>query len=167
MPGERAASDRAGRVTRSAIDAVGGTARPAGCRFFSLLGSEQRRSKHRIQCWLGREDSNLRMAEPKSAALPLGYAPRCNAPNTRNAKGRQAADGVGSRSSGLITVGGVLTATCARPTRSCRAWHVRAGRGSRGRRCHSREDGSRRECRSECGRPIVSRAPSRVAACRN
>ena len=25
--------------------------------------------------WLGREDSNLRMAEPKSAALPLGYAP--------------------------------------------------------------------------------------------
>ncbi len=28
--------------------------------------------------WLGREDSNLRMAESKSAALPLGYAP--NAP---------------------------------------------------------------------------------------
>jgi hypothetical protein len=26
-------------------------------------------------CWLGREDSNLRMAESKSAALPLGYAP--------------------------------------------------------------------------------------------
>ena len=26
--------------------------------------------------WLGREDSNLRMAESKSAALPLGYAPR-------------------------------------------------------------------------------------------
>src|SRR5262249_47098347 len=25
--------------------------------------------------WLGREDSNLRMAEPKPAALPLGYAP--------------------------------------------------------------------------------------------
>ena len=25
--------------------------------------------------WLGREDSNLRMAESKSAALPLGYAP--------------------------------------------------------------------------------------------
>ena len=25
--------------------------------------------------WLGREDSNLRMAEPKSAALPLGDAP--------------------------------------------------------------------------------------------
>ena len=27
------------------------------------------------QRWLGREDSNLRMAESKSAALPLGYAP--------------------------------------------------------------------------------------------
>jgi hypothetical protein len=25
--------------------------------------------------WLGREDSNLRVAESKSAALPLGYAP--------------------------------------------------------------------------------------------
>ena len=28
-----------------------------------------------ISGWLGREDSNLRMAESKSAALPLGYAP--------------------------------------------------------------------------------------------
>lgn len=26
--------------------------------------------------WLGWEDSNLRMAESKSAALPLGYTPR-------------------------------------------------------------------------------------------
>ena len=25
--------------------------------------------------WLGRKDSNLRMADPKSAALPLGHAP--------------------------------------------------------------------------------------------
>src|ERR1039458_3278948 len=25
--------------------------------------------------WLGRKDSNLRMADPKSAALPLGYSP--------------------------------------------------------------------------------------------
>jgi hypothetical protein len=25
--------------------------------------------------WLGRKDSNLRMAVPKTAALPLGYAP--------------------------------------------------------------------------------------------
>jgi hypothetical protein len=31
------------------------------------------RSKYNF--WLGREDSNLRMAESKSAALPLGYAP--------------------------------------------------------------------------------------------
>ena len=28
-----------------------------------------------MKYWLGREDSNLRMAESKSAALPLGYAP--------------------------------------------------------------------------------------------
>ncbi len=27
------------------------------------------------KCWLGRQDSNLRMAVPKTAALPLGYAP--------------------------------------------------------------------------------------------
>ena len=25
--------------------------------------------------WLGREDSNLRMPDPKTGALPLGYAP--------------------------------------------------------------------------------------------
>jgi hypothetical protein len=25
--------------------------------------------------WLGRQDSNLRMAAPKAAALPLGHAP--------------------------------------------------------------------------------------------
>src|SRR4029079_6603519 len=31
--------------------------------------------KDELQQWLGREDSNLRMAESKSAALPLGDAP--------------------------------------------------------------------------------------------
>src|SRR5262245_3900144 len=30
--------------------------------------------------WLGRQDSNLGMAESKSAALPLGYAPSRNRP---------------------------------------------------------------------------------------
>src|SRR5690606_5549770 len=29
--------------------------------------------------WLGRQDSNLRMAVPKTAALPLGYAPATRA----------------------------------------------------------------------------------------
>ena len=29
--------------------------------------------------WLGRQDSNLRMAVPKTAALPLGYAPTAGA----------------------------------------------------------------------------------------
>ena len=31
--------------------------------------------RFRLNAWLGREDSNLRMAESKSAALPLGDAP--------------------------------------------------------------------------------------------
>src|SRR5690242_5086893 len=30
--------------------------------------------------WLGRKDSNLRMREPKSRALPLGHAPPCETP---------------------------------------------------------------------------------------
>jgi hypothetical protein len=29
------------------------------------------------EVWLGRQDSNLRMAAPKAAALPLGDAPTC------------------------------------------------------------------------------------------
>jgi hypothetical protein len=33
------------------------------------------RIKHHQTGWLGRQDSNLGMAESKSAALPLGYAP--------------------------------------------------------------------------------------------
>src|SRR5207302_522078 len=41
--------------------------------------SPKRRPNDPIYCteksWLGREGSNLRMAESKSAALPLGYAP--------------------------------------------------------------------------------------------
>jgi hypothetical protein len=28
-----------------------------------------------FQHWLGRKDSNLRMPDPKTGALPLGYAP--------------------------------------------------------------------------------------------
>ena len=35
-------------------------------------------SRMLTKIWLGREDSNLRMAESKSAALPLGYAPTGN-----------------------------------------------------------------------------------------
>jgi hypothetical protein len=40
-------------------------------RSFVVVVWSSGRSGH----WLGREDSNLRMAESKSAALPLGYAP--------------------------------------------------------------------------------------------
>src|SRR5438034_4418452 len=32
--------------------------------------------------WLGREDSNLRIRDPKSRALPLGHAPACVSPST-------------------------------------------------------------------------------------
>src|SRR5262245_64648954 len=45
--------------------------------------------------WLGREDSNLRMREPKSRALPLGHAPPTNgvsvSDRTRRATGVKAA----------------------------------------------------------------------------
>src|SRR2546422_4597567 len=30
-----------------------------------------------LHSWLGREDSNLRIRDPKSRALPLGHAPPC------------------------------------------------------------------------------------------
>src|SRR5215475_14316082 len=33
--------------------------------------------------WLGREDSNLRIRDPKSRALPLGHAPSCSLPRTQ------------------------------------------------------------------------------------
>jgi hypothetical protein len=45
---------------------------PPKCRRFPVLEKIHRRDR---TVWLGREDSNLRMAESKSAALPLGYAP--------------------------------------------------------------------------------------------
>ncbi len=41
----------------------------------SMTRRSQRCSKCGAMDWLGREGSNLRMAESKSAALPLGYAP--------------------------------------------------------------------------------------------
>jgi hypothetical protein len=41
--------------------------------------------------WLGREDSNLRMAESKSAALPLGYAPKAPSDDRRLARSPAAA----------------------------------------------------------------------------
>ncbi len=36
--------------------------------------------------WLGWEDSNLRMAIPKTAALPLGYAPSRGVNSTASAR---------------------------------------------------------------------------------
>ena len=39
------------------------------------VGKSRRSSKTDANPWLGRQDSNLRMAVPKTAALPLGYTP--------------------------------------------------------------------------------------------
>ena len=52
-----------------------------GFRKLAALANESR--------WLGREDSNLRMAESKSAALPLGYAPKLGIAATLIAKPEQ------------------------------------------------------------------------------
>ncbi len=42
---------------------------------FSGIAPQNKERFPRSINWLGREGSNLRMAESKSAALPLGYAP--------------------------------------------------------------------------------------------
>ena len=48
---------------------------PAEARGIRGSARHAARSPNSTNAWLGREDSNLRMAESKSAALPLGYAP--------------------------------------------------------------------------------------------
>src|SRR6266446_8235906 len=40
-----------------------------------------------VKCWLGREDSNLRMVESKSTALPLGDAPKGRLEKRRDDRG--------------------------------------------------------------------------------
>ena len=53
----------------------------AGGKRFRMKPPRTQTKRRRCHCstvtfgWLGREGSNLRMAESKSAALPLGYAP--------------------------------------------------------------------------------------------
>jgi hypothetical protein len=51
--------------------------RGLGFRMTTDGRSVPRNKPHQINAlgWLGRQDSNLGMAESKSAALPLGYAP--------------------------------------------------------------------------------------------
>ena len=50
---------------------------PRKCRSFSQTGNPN----HRLRTgWLGCQESNLGMAESKSAALPLGYTPTTNRP---------------------------------------------------------------------------------------
>jgi hypothetical protein len=55
-------------------------ANPRECRRFSHTWKSHRRDR---TGWLGRQDSNLGMAESKSAALPLGYAPKSAGPYLR------------------------------------------------------------------------------------
>jgi hypothetical protein len=58
--------------TRSGRSPISASAKAHGMRAFAPVTAKSHNSGN---AWLGREDSNLRMAESKSAALPLGYAP--------------------------------------------------------------------------------------------
>ncbi len=55
--------------------------------------------------WLGRQDSNLGMAESKSAALPLGYAPNTGGPpfNRFGASQQQGNRGLMTRCGARVT----------------------------------------------------------------
>jgi hypothetical protein len=78
--------------------------------------------------WLGRQDSNLGMAESKSAALPLGYAPRRAGPYLRK-RGRSIAGraltydsgGVNPSFSGAASHGRNGVSTDRRPGLPCSA----------------------------------------------
>src|SRR5262245_37897454 len=69
--GDRRRKSRSCSLIRD-TETVGRVANAPYSREFRVLIESYEKSK---TCWLGREDSNLRMAESKSAALPLGYAP--------------------------------------------------------------------------------------------
>jgi hypothetical protein len=75
-----APADRARTVAQRAAGPIRESRQPPGFRApyraLSRKASLTRFfNKNNRLGWLGREDSNLRMAESKSAALPLGYAP--------------------------------------------------------------------------------------------
>jgi ferredoxin len=74
-------SARVAEVVRLAPDVVG-VCPSLMTRLAGLFDGSPRKNAERLRGhvtaatgWLGREGSNLRMAESKSAALPLGYAP--------------------------------------------------------------------------------------------
>ena len=54
------------------VETLAGIENASNWRAFSCVGPQQGRD---ATAWLGRQDSNLGMAESKSAALPLGYDP--------------------------------------------------------------------------------------------
>src|SRR5580704_19398029 len=84
---------------------------PSPCRnTWNPLPIEQMRApttKDRSRDWLGRKDSNLRVADPKSAALPLGDSPvaRRSYPGTGSTAGfGQAFDPAGTPAASRATV---------------------------------------------------------------
>ena len=78
-----------------------GAKRPALRAFLPLVAAYLRIPAESVTGWLGREDSNLRMVESKSTALPLGDAP-CSIP----------------------TPGGVAARADLSRARGCLQWHV-------------------------------------------
>ena len=57
-----------------------------------------RRRSEVVSCWLGRKDSNLRIRDPKSRALPLGHAPpHCGEPHARPAQTLSVVETCGDR----------------------------------------------------------------------
>src|ERR1044072_1392261 len=81
--GTFAAGGAGTRVSRARPEAgnadarQGRDVRPAGKSGGVMSSSRGQNRLPRLK-WLGREDSNLRMREPKSRALPLGHAPPTN-----------------------------------------------------------------------------------------
>ena len=90
----RALSAHKSRATRTAWRTLREQAfRMSSRTTFRTTPAEQTWQQNNIRSnkhlgWLGRQDSNLGMAESKSAALPLGYAP--NALGCRNRAGSRA-----------------------------------------------------------------------------
>ena len=59
----------------SLLSTLSATRQTKVCRPKRKSGSVLNKAAFRFVKWLGREESNLRMPDPKTGALPLGYAP--------------------------------------------------------------------------------------------
>src|SRR5262245_12330991 len=63
----------------------------------------------RLIVWLGRKDSNLRIRDPKSRALPLGHAPSFAPPAANRRAATKAAPDPKARPAGTCAKGQVYT----------------------------------------------------------